>query len=562
MGPSGAGKTTLLSALFGDKDLVAGSVHLSGEPLFANKRRSSRRRHVASQMGYVRQRDIFIESLTVRETLLFTARLRMPEATDAEVRARVNTVVDDMGLRRTLDTTIGSTMRRGISGGELKRVNVAAELLGMPKVLLLDEPTSGLDSTYALVVMRKLGSYVRTHGVGCLCTLHQPSAQILELVDRVVLMAPGGAVVFSGAPSELAAHLQLLALSPPEGHTLVDHAMQLLCDSELRARLEESWTGPAAPTATPATHHVLATVIDVKNAAVSTISGVGSMLSALPASLDAAAVLVRVSSGTRKLARRARLPFHRTVWLLARRQIRQSRSTLLKTDEIALNLLIGVITGVIWWQSAGSEAEQGALFFFVAHMTWWPGFLYLFAFPAEVAVLTKELLSDSYSIEAYLLSKLVADTPSEIVCPSVFFACALPMCGFPAAASVPIWLTMLLQFQTSASIGMLCSIVSDHPRFPVSANTLISAINVLQMCAGGFLRDPRTYPQGLGWLGYTSIFYYSSAIMSQVSSSTHAIDPRYSPLGLGANVAILLGITFGLRLSLYVALKCRDLRFA
>ena len=56
-------------------------------------------------------------------------------------------------------------------------------------------------------------------------------------------------------------------------------------------------------------------------------------------------------------------------------------------------MLIGVITGLIWWQSAGSDAEQGALFFFVAHMTWWPGFLYLFAFPAEVAVLTKERLS-------------------------------------------------------------------------------------------------------------------------------------------------------------------------
>lgn len=55
-------------------------------------------------------------------------------------------------------------------------------------------------------------------------------------------------------------------------------------------------------------------------------------------------------------------------------------------------MLIGVITGLIWWQSAGSDA-QGALFFFVAHMTWWPGFLYLFAFPAEVAVLTKERLS-------------------------------------------------------------------------------------------------------------------------------------------------------------------------
>lgn len=231
-------------------------------------------------------------------------------------------------------------------------------------------------------------------------------------------------------------------------------------------------------------------------------------------------------------------------------------------DEILLNVLIGVSAGLIWWQSAGSDAEGGALFFFATHMTWWPGFLYLFAFPAEVAVLTKELLSDSYSIEAYLVGKLIADTPSEIVCPSVFFVCALPMCGFSAVASVAIWLAMLLQFQTSATIGMLCSIVTDHPRCPLSANTLISFINVLQMCAGGFLRDPRTYPPALSWLSYTSIFYYSSAVMSQAVSASHTVDPRYSSLGMGANVAILLAITVGLKLSLYVALKWRNLHFA
>jgi ABC-type multidrug transport system ATPase subunit len=191
IGPSGAGKTTLLSAIFGDKDLVQGSVYLAGEPLFANRRRSSRRRHLASRLGYVRQKDIFVEQLTVHETLTFTARLRMPDASLSDVEQRVTAVVKDMGLEQTLTTTLGTTMRRGISGGELKRVNIAAELLGMPKVLLLDEPTSGLDSTYALVVVRKLQSYVRAHGVGCLCTLHQPSAQVVSLLDRMVLMLPG-----------------------------------------------------------------------------------------------------------------------------------------------------------------------------------------------------------------------------------------------------------------------------------------------------------------------------------------------------------------------------------
>lgn len=528
IGPSGAGKTTLLSAIFGDKDLAQGHVTLAGEPLFRSTRRSSRRQHIAADLGYVRQRDIFIEQLTVRETLLFTARLRMPEASSAEVEERVAEVAKDMGLEHTLGTTIGTTMRRGISGGELKRVNIAAELLCAPKVLLLDEPTSGLDSSYALVVIKKLRSYVQSHGVGCLCTLHQPSVQIVALLDRIVLMTTGGASVFSGSPTALSAHLEAIGLGVPAGHTLADHAMQLLCDPDHTASLKAAWQGKAAGDAHgDATPKQAATQI--------------------------------VSVGRKR--RRARLPFFRTVWLLAQRQRRQSRSTLLKFDELALNVLIGLITGLVWWQSAATADAQGALFFFSAHMTWWPGFLYLFAFPAEVAVLTKELLADAYSIEAYLVGKLLADTPSEIICPSVFFALALPMVGFAPNAAVLIWLTMLLHFQTSATVGMLFSVVSDHPRCPVGANTLISAFNVFQMCGGGFLRDPRTYPPGLGWLSYISVYFYTGAIISQVASPDNTANPRYSALSLGGNLVVLAAYAVGLKLCLYLALKFRDLKF-
>ena len=153
-----------------------------------------------------------------------------------------------------------------------------------------------------------------------------------------------------------------------------------------------------------------------------------------------------------RLPRRwTRLPFWRTVLLLAGRQVKQSRGVLIKRDEIAFMVLSGLLTGLIFWQSAGTAAGHGALFFFVAHMTWWPGFLYMFSFPAETAVLTKELLSDSYSIEAYLCSKVLADTPAEMVCPSIYFAIALPMVGFKAQGAVLMWLSMLLQFQTMMS---------------------------------------------------------------------------------------------------------------
>eukprot|EP00908_Phaeocystis_cordata_P014262 Transcript_25360.p1 GENE.Transcript_25360~~Transcript_25360.p1 ORF type:complete len:606 (+),score=229.90 Transcript_25360:111-1928(+) len=530
LGPSGAGKTTLLSALSGQGDaaLTSGSVRLDGAP------------PARGALGYVRQRDIFVASLTVHETLIFTAQLRMSaDATRAEVHARVAQLAKDLGLEHTLKTAIGSTMQRGVSGGELKRVNIAAELLSMPRVLLLDEPTSGLDSTYALTVGTRLRAYARAHGVAMLAAIHQPSSQLVRLVDTLVLMAPSGRTVFRGVPASLGARLHAMGRDVPPEVSLADHVMQLLCTESTEADEKALWQVDGADDAPPSPEDVGGEKRTARRAR--TADG---LVSVVPPA-----------------GRRRRLPFWRTVVLLARRQRKQSGGVLLKRDELAFAILAGLIIGLVWWQAAGTEAQAGALFFFVAHMTWWPGYLYLFSFPGEVAVLTKELLSDCYSIEAYVCAKLVADTPAEVVVPSLFFAVAMPMVGFAPGASATIWLIMLLQYQTSSTIGMLIAIAASHPRFPLSPNTFISCWNIYQMTAGGFLRDANTLPPGLRWIGYLSIQYYSHGVLSAAASADGVAEPRYSSLGIGGNITVVALIVVVLKMLLYVALRTRRLRF-
>ena len=182
-------------------------------------------------------------------------------------------------------------------------------------------------------------------------------------------------------------------------------------------------------------------------------------------------------------------------------------------------------------------------------------------FPAYLTELTKELLSDCYSIEAYVCAKLVADTPAEVVVPSLFFAVAMPMVGFAPGASATIWLIMLLQYQTSSTIGMLIAIAASHPRFPLSPNTFISCWNIYQMTAGGFLRDANTLPPGLRWIGYLSIQYYSHGVLSAAASADGVAEPRYSSLGIGGNITVVALIVVVLKMLLYVALRTRRLRF-
>lgn len=183
MGLSGAGKSTLISALNGYKQPSEGRVLLNGLDLY--KHFDQFRGH----LGYVPQDDIIHADLTVGEALFYSARLRLPaDFTDAEIHRRILTVLDQLAMRGTENVLIGSQDRKGISGGQRKRVNLAMELMTDPSVLFLDEPTSGLSSEDALVVMRLLRR-LADDGKTILLTIHQPSLEVYRLLDHLVVMA-------------------------------------------------------------------------------------------------------------------------------------------------------------------------------------------------------------------------------------------------------------------------------------------------------------------------------------------------------------------------------------
>lgn len=147
------------------------------------------------------QEDTVLGTLTVRESITYSAHLRLPSSmTKEEVNDIVEGTIMTMGLQDCGDTVIGNWHMRGISGGEKKRLSIALEILTMPQILFLDEPTSGLDSASAFFVIQALRSIARA-GRTVVSSIHQPSSEVFALFDDLFLLSSGEPVYFGEAKS-------------------------------------------------------------------------------------------------------------------------------------------------------------------------------------------------------------------------------------------------------------------------------------------------------------------------------------------------------------------------
>ncbi|KAH0354154.1 putative ABC transporter, partial [Aureobasidium melanogenum] len=194
MGPSGSGKSTLLNVLANRvpaKGAHAQSdVFLNGRPAECETMRKI--------SCYVEQEDALIGSLTVRETLMFAARLSLPKSVSAQERiGRVEALINSFGLNGQANTLVGTPIRKGISGGQKRRVSVANQLITSPKILFLDEPTSGLDSAAAFEVIAFVKDVAKKHNLMVISSIHQPSTSTFAMFDKLLLLSHGN-TAYSG----------------------------------------------------------------------------------------------------------------------------------------------------------------------------------------------------------------------------------------------------------------------------------------------------------------------------------------------------------------------------
>jgi ABC-type multidrug transport system ATPase subunit/uncharacterized tellurite resistance protein B-like protein len=193
MGASGAGKSTLLHVLNGTEKPSGGKVLINGIDIHRDPKK------IEGVIGFVPQDDLLIEDLTVYQNLYFAAKLCFSHLSEPAVHKLVMHTLEDLGLMETRDLKVGSPLRKTISGGQRKRLNIGLELLREPAVLFCDEPTSGLssrDSENIIDLLKELS----LKGKLVFTVIHQPSSDIFKMFDKLVILDTGGYQIYYGNP--------------------------------------------------------------------------------------------------------------------------------------------------------------------------------------------------------------------------------------------------------------------------------------------------------------------------------------------------------------------------
>ncbi len=194
MGASGSGKSSLLLSLAGHLKAQRGQVLLNGRSLYETHD------ELKKYISYIPQDDAVDEQLTIAENLSVAAALRSPHLTKRDRARRIDGKLAELGLTERRNSIVGSPVKKSLSGGERKRLNIGLDMIGLADIYLFDEPTSGLsskDSEHVVEIIRGMA-----HNKIVLVTIHQPSAKIFQMFQKVVLLDKGGRLVFFGTPNE------------------------------------------------------------------------------------------------------------------------------------------------------------------------------------------------------------------------------------------------------------------------------------------------------------------------------------------------------------------------
>ncbi|KEZ43733.1 putative ATP-dependent permease [Scedosporium apiospermum] len=256
MGASGAGKTTFLDILArkNKRGLVSGDFYVNGEKVNDSDYKSF--------IGFVDQEDTMLPTLTVHETILTSALLRLPRnMSRAAKEQRVVEVEKQLGIHHIRDSLIGSEegKGRGISGGEKRRVGIACELVTSPSILFLDEPTSGLDAFNAYNVIECLVTLAKTYKRTVIFTIHQPRSNIVALFDRLILLARGE-TVYSGPFHHCQDYFDSIGYSCPPGFNIADYLVDLTMHAGATTEIDDGTVIPDSASVGPSSTRAIKSV--------------------------------------------------------------------------------------------------------------------------------------------------------------------------------------------------------------------------------------------------------------------------------------------------------------
>uniref|UniRef100_A0AC35UDM9 ABC transporter domain-containing protein n=1 Tax=Rhabditophanes sp. KR3021 TaxID=114890 RepID=A0AC35UDM9_9BILA len=494
MGASGAGKTTLMNCIMrrNTKGLeIDGTILVNGSNLG---------RGITSVSAYVQQEDLFIGRLTVREHLLTQAYIRLPqEFTHSRRVARVNEVIEELDLTKCKNSKIGIRgVVKGISGGELKRLSFATEILTNPSLLFCDEPTTGLDSFMAAQVVKTLHRLARDTRKTIICTIHQPASEVFELFDRVIFLSLGQ-IAFQGPPTSAIGFFSFIGYEFPEHCNPADLFILYLA---LEPGKEEECTNRISRICAKYKESIhekeVISVTEGQKANPDTFINTPK-----PPGI----ILI-------------------TLALMYRFFLDIVRNPSINRAKFCQKLLMGLFIGGLYFRQTmnqdGVENIRGALYFYVSELTYSTCFGIQTVMPKDFALVVREYHDGLYPVFCYFLARVLTYIPSITIDGMIFVGVSYLLINlrnsFLAFFQTVITCT-ILEYCAFSFGSMISSLAPNYATVVSLSGPMVALFSI----TGGLFMNVGTLPPLISWVQYVSWFRYAyeSLIISQFDGRKH-----------------------------------------
>jgi ABC-type multidrug transport system ATPase subunit len=455
MGPSGSGKTSLLNAMALRLQNSVGTTYLPSGKLTFNGAVPSDS-VIRSVCSYVCQDDdALLPSLTVRETLRFSAGIRLPShMTKDEKNRRAEDVLLKMGLKDCADNLIGSDLVKGISGGEKRRVTIAVQILTDPLVLLLDEPTSGLDAFTASSIMSVLHGLAK-EGRTLILTIHQSRSDLFKHFGTVLLLARGGSPVYAGTGTGMLPHFDKLGHPCPITTNPADFALDLITIDLQHSTKEEASRATVGKLIDHWSNNAI--VLAESTVAIATPAQLGALKRSITSFFIAYPILVH--RAVINLRRQPDLLVARIMQVIGLGVILTLFFAPLKNDYYSVQNRLGFIQ------------EFGA-FYFVGMLQ------NVAVYPSERNVFYREHDDGAYSVEAFFMQYATCEIPFEIITCFVFAIFVDLIAALPRTPTVffVCFFNCFCIVSCGESLGIMFNTLFDHTGFAVNITSVFLSV--------------------------------------------------------------------------------------